>query len=214
MCGFIVDPKIAVASFVVNSTLGLPGILSEGISNAAGIRIGKYIGYGSVKKAKQVIIAQCIIEFTFLFIVTVTYLSLKDVLPYLVTNDDEVAKIVSDFLIYFVIGKMWVVGVYDNLCSIYRALGYQKITAWIMVIANYVIVFPLELILLFVAKWHENIYYGLLSLYGSYLGGYILGCSVVIFVLVRHINWHSAIKDSKSRIANVKKDYGAINNDS
>ena len=212
MCGFIVDPKIAVASFVVCTTLGIPGILSEGIAYSGGIRIGKYIGYGSIKKAKQVILAQFGIEFTFLLIVTILYLSMKNVLPYLIANDDEIAKIVSDFLIYFVIGKMWVVGIHDNLCAIYRALGYQKITAWIMLIANYVIVFPLELILLFVLKWNENIYEGLLSLYGSYLFGYVLGCAVVIFVLMYHVNWVSAIKDSKSRIATVKKDYGSINN--
>ena len=211
MCGFIVDPKIAVASFVVCGTLGIPGILSEGIAYSGGIRIGKYIGFGSIKKAKQVILAQFGIEFTFLVIVTILYLSMKNLLPYLIANDDEIAKIVSNVLIYFVIGKMWVV-VFMIIYAIYRALGYQKITAWIMVFANYAIVFPLELVLLFVLKWNENIYKGLLSLYGSYLFGYVMGCGVVIFVLMYHVNWYSAIKDSKSRIATVKNDYGSINN--
>ena len=104
---------------------------------------------------------------------------------------------------------MWVIGVYDNLCAIYRALGYQRITAWIMVITNYVVVLPLELVLLFGLRWNENVYKGLFCLYGSYVLGYVIGCGVVIFVLVRYVNWNTAIKDSKSRIAIVKQHYGS-----
>eukprot|EP01084_Bolivina_argentea_P099040 178020_1 len=209
LCGFIYNPSLAVSAFIVSVTLGIPGILSEGIGNAGGIRIGKYVGYGSIKKSKHVICVQFGIEFIFLCVVTIFYLIFRTEIPYLITNDDNIAHIAS-YLLYFVVARLWITGVYTNLCSIFTAIGYQKITAWIMVTTNYFIIFPLELIILFVFHWNKSIYKGLFTLFSAYILGYIIGCSIVIILLIFYVDWNHAIDNSKSRINKGKKDYGTM----
>lgn len=176
------------------------------------IRIGKYIGFGSVKYGKRAMFVGLLLSFMVISMLIIISLLFKDIIPYIwISNDNQQVGNLTSNLIYFVCLRQLFYNLFSALSSIFIGLGTQKYTATISTICNFCIALPLTVILLFFFDFKDNkSYIGLYIIWGCNSSGFALTSIVlVLMTLSGYINWNKAVNDSQTRLKQTIPSYGA-----
>ena len=218
--GFIrIDTSIAVGATAITTQINSFGkITSAAISTPVAIRVGGYIGSGSVSWAKK----SAKIAFLYLDIGLIICLMLipfifRGSLPTIWTDDNDVIDLVSEMLCVVSIFQL-PFNLFYFIGCIYRGLGFPKWAAWILFTCQYCFSIPMNFILLFGIGWRYNLKYGALSIWGVITVGYSLATVVFMIHLFGFMNWNDAVKSSQKRIERImlikptdnNKSYGAV----
>eukprot|EP01084_Bolivina_argentea_P298315 514055_1 len=202
LTGYLSDTSISESCTVVMLSLNRLKLIHHGISNASGIRIGKYVGAQSVLYAKRSIYIAVFYETIVMATTCCIYLLFRYQISTLFTDNITVQNLIGNKLIYLCLFWQFNAAANIQVSSIYRSLGYQQISANISLIAQYFVVFPLQLYLLFSKKYNysmdtEN---GLYVIWFGSSCGYLFSHITCIFLLVVHINWNKSMQENETRI--------------
>ena len=213
LSGYITNPTIAVSTTIIVGSMNIIfAVIAEGLYEPITIRVGKYIGGGSIQYAKRAVLCGFILAGIWSVMFIILTLSLREYLPYLYTDDIEVVNLCSK-IIYFLVLRQFSYIIYINVAGIYRGLGFQKYVAYVMLSCHCCIAFSSTLILLFGLDLRMSLEFGMFSLWGSTTFGICLSAIVLTVVLLCCINWRRALNESQMRIKYVVQDYGTINGD-
>lgn len=154
-----------------------------GISFAASTLVGNCIGSNQVKSAKTISFLACALSMLVVLVITLFFQLFKDSLPYIYTNDEEVAKIfrsLLNFFIYF--------GVTDALQlvlnGVLKGLGKQKPASFLVIIIFYPINIPMSVTFAF------TINYGLIGLwYSQFAAAIFLNFSYLLMIFC--LDWEN-----------------------
>ena len=218
--GFIrVDTSIAVGATAITTQINSFGkIISVGMSAPVAIRVGGYIGSGSVQWAKQSAkVAFLYLDIGLIVCLMVIPVVFRNTLPKMWTMDNNVIELVSDMLCIVSIFQL-PFNLFFFIGCIYRGLGYPKYAAWILCFCQYCLSIPLNFILLFGVGWRYDLKYGALSIWSVITFGYSLATVVFITHLSYFVNWNQAVTCSKKRIERIMlikpsadgKSYGSV----
>ena len=218
LSGVVYDPYIAISSTVIcYSLFEILLEFSVGLGNAVNIRIGKFIGCGSIFQAKRSGKVAVFLGFIWAVIVVMLLLLLKDFIPRIYTNDERIVSMTSD-LMYFLAVICVCFLFFKILSSIYQGLGQPFIVAVITFIAQII-----GLILTFVFLWgldcKKYVDLGLYSIWSCATFGYLLAVLTILWMLGRKYEtiWIRAVNESNQRsqktlIQTNTNDYGSVPN--
>ena len=223
LAGFVRNPYVSVSATVsCYSMFEILLMFSVGLANSVNIRVGKYIGFGSVYYAKRVCKIAVLLDVIILTVISVVCILFKDDLPKIYSNDEDVI-IMASKLMYFVVVILIGFSSFRVLSGVFQGLGYPEIVAIIMFVTQDVVGLGLTLVLLFAVGLRSYMEYGLYVIWSCTSLGYYLGGIIVGFVLFwrRKSIWIDATNDSKSRIGKQiidqkntgknENNYGSIN---
>ena len=202
LSGVIYDPYIAIASTVIcYSLFEILLEFSVGLGNAINIRIGKYIGAGSIAFAKRASKVGICLGCVWAIIVILILSMLKYYIPLIYTNDEKIILMASK-LMYFLAMICVCYIFFQILTSIYRALGQPQIVAWITFIAQ-IIGFLVTFVPLYGlgARYHTDL--GLYSVWSCATFGYLLAIFAIgteLFIKKYKTIWTQAINESNQRL--------------
>ena len=147
--GFVKNPDIVIASTTVIANINLLCLsLALGASNAISIRVGKYIGYGSIYYAQRASLIGFLIGFIACFIVGVFAFFLRHEIPKFWIYDKSTIELASKLIIFFVFLQLSA-SIVQSFVGIYRSLGIQRLAAVFVIVSYYIVALPLAGILLF-----------------------------------------------------------------
>eukprot|EP01084_Bolivina_argentea_P280747 480172_1 len=211
LSGLVYDPSVAISVTVIASSLNkILNLAGAGIGRAVTLRTGKYIGASSTKMAKQTMWVGGIIYFIWVVMVVCVYAIFRNELPYIFSRDEIVVQLVED-LIYFLMGRTVMWSFYNFLCSLYRGLGYQRISGYIQAPVDFCFAFPFACVLLFYFRYSQYTDISLYIIWGCSIGGYFIGSMIILLLLIFYVSWDGAVNESKIRIKETMKSYGSIN---
>eukprot|EP01084_Bolivina_argentea_P297920 513328_1 len=201
LSGFLINPTINVSATIIMVQLNRTRLLQLGVANASGIRIGKYIGASSIYHAKRCIKMQMMYTASLIIIIFVIYMTFKRELPKLFTNDDEVSALVTQLMLTGIL-YCFADSIFNNISAIYRALGFQRLSAYVGFISQLLIIFPVQLYLLFGSKFHyrDNEEIGIYIVWIGLLGGFIIASLISTLMLLYYVDWNRAVQESQLRI--------------
>ena len=161
------------------------------ISIASSTRIANLIGATLADAAK----VQARVDFVAATVVgtvnVITLAALRNFIPKLFTNDNEVATIVSNIIPILAAFQL-----FDSLscnCNgILRGLGRQEIGGYVQMVAYYIVALPISLGTAFGLGW--NLY----GLWGGVALGLFLVCSTEA-VLIYRIDWDKSVDEARIR---------------
>eukprot|EP01084_Bolivina_argentea_P099039 178018_1 len=202
LTGYINNTAIMGSCTAVMMQMNKVKFLHIGLANATGMRIGAYIGANSIFHAKRCIKIQIAYELMFMIITGFLYTIYRYEIASLFTNNTKVISLIGDKLVYLCLLDQFTASIYIHVSNVYRALGYQNISASVITVTQYLMVFPLQLFLLFGSAF-EYAHKEKIGIYVIWLGssfGYLLAFVVLVVRLVFYIDWNTALEYSKSRI--------------
>ena len=168
------------------------------------IRIGKFVGLGTIALAKRTMYVGMIVSWLVVLILILICLLLREQLLSIwisaSADDEHVFKHVTMNVIYLVCFKQIFYNLFISLMAIFIGLGVQKYTALSM-ICNFLIGLPLTLILLFALNLRSNSsYYGVYAIWiGNSFGFGLTAIVLLVMLLSGYINWNKSVKKSLSR---------------
>eukprot|EP01084_Bolivina_argentea_P156208 272223_1 len=202
LSGFIANPTISVAStVVVYSIYEIALWVSIALGNSVNIRIGKYIGFGSIKYAQLSAKVASLLGFIFIVNLTLVLIVLKDYIPKLYSNNYNV-EAQSSKLMYCIVLVLISGTMYRLLNGIFYGLGYPMTVALILFVAQDIISLGLIFIWLFPMGYKKYANIGLQVIWLWTAFGFLLASIGLIIVLIykgKRI-WNNAVIDSKKRI--------------
>lgn len=210
LSGVIYDPYVAIASTVIcYSLFEILLEFSVGLGNAINIRIGKYIGAGSIAFAKRAGKVGIYLACLWAFIVVFILLILRKYIPLIYTNDENIISITSE-LIYFLAMICVCYIFFQVLTSIYRALGKPEIVAWITFISQ-IIGFLITFLPLYGLNARQYTDLGLYSVWSCATFGYLLAIFAIGTMFVKRYKtiWKQAVKESNQRVTKTTNNYGS-----
>ena len=171
------------------------------------IRAGIYIGYDAIKNAKRVLNIGKLLGLIFSIIVIAIIVSCHNILPKMFSNNNDVIEL-SSKVIYYIIPLFISFTFYQTYSGLLQALGYQKFSAKISFLLQYIVGLGAQIILLFAFNFKEYNDLGLYVIWLSISIPYILCIFIIIFYLKckQHKIWINAVKKSTSRIFSVNID--------
>ena len=202
LAGFVNEPYIAVSSTVIcYSLFEILLEFSVALGNTVNIRVGKYIGYGSIVYAKRVCRVTAFLDLIWALVVFFFLLIFKDLLPRIYTNDEEIIQMASK-LMYFLVIICICYTFFRVLSGIYQGLGKPTFVAIIMFFAQDFIGLVLTLVFLFALNYKQYTDLGLYSIWSCAAFGYFLVIISILVSLVRNNEtiWIQALNDSNDRI--------------
>eukprot|EP01084_Bolivina_argentea_P112561 200752_1 len=204
LTGYVYNPSVALAATSI--CLNLDSIFCE-INYAAtmplSIRIGNYMGMEKIKLAKRAMYIGCIISTSIALVLVSISLLIRKQIPHIwISNSNEHVLWLSSNIIYFVCLRQLFYNILFAISGICIGLGYQKYTAIISTMCNYLIGFPLSMIILFCFNLKTNSsYYGVYIIWGCNSFGYGLSSLILIIMqLSGYINWNKAMNESQQRL--------------
>ncbi|KAF4086085.1 hypothetical protein AMELA_G00102390 [Ameiurus melas] len=196
LAGLISEVELGAQS-VIYELANIAYMCPIGFSVAGSVRVGNALGAGNPEQAK--LYAKLSIAFAVSISVCLAVIigSLKDVISYIFTNDQQIRERVSRVMVLYAPFHL-----FDTIAaaggSIVKALGMQMFGAAGNLVGYYGIGFPIGVSLMFAAK---------MGIFGLWIG--LLVCvflqSVFFIVLLIKINWVKATEEAQKR-AGVQSD--------
>ncbi|XP_017347251.1 multidrug and toxin extrusion protein 1 isoform X2 [Ictalurus punctatus] len=190
LAGLISEVELGAQS-VIYELANIAYMCPIGFSVAGSVRVGNALGAGNPEQAK--LYAKLSIAFAVSISVCLAVVigSLKDVISYIFTNDQQIRERVSRVMVLYAPFHLL-----DTIAaaggSIVRALGMQMFGAAGNLVGYYGIGFPIGVSLMFAAK---------MGIFGLWIG--LLVCvfllSVFFIVLLIKINWVKATEEAQKR---------------
>eukprot|EP01084_Bolivina_argentea_P149326 260864_1 len=201
LVGYVTNSAVAGACAAVMSHVCLLSLSQNGIANAFTIRIGNYIGANEIGYAKRCIKIQICFASILMLIVSVICIVFKRGIAAMFTSNKQVIDLIADTFIYVCVLDMFVLFIHRNIIGVYRALGFQKLSAYVGIVTQYLIALPLQLYLLFSYKYVDNMEMAICIIFMvTSLVGRLLAALILIYVLIFYIDWNKAVQESQSRI--------------
>ncbi|KAM4664039.1 multidrug and toxin extrusion protein 1-like [Discoglossus pictus] len=179
------------AQAVIYQTANIVFMVPIGFSIAASVRVGHALGAGNMKKAKNSTVVALFMTEACALGCCILLASLKDVLAYIFTSDQEIVQLVSMVLPVYAASHLFD-GCVATCGGVLRGAGKQKIGAIFHTVGYYVIGLPVGISLMFAAKF---------GIIGFWLG--ILLCamiqSVAFITFVFKIDWKKASEEAQVR---------------
>eukprot|EP00483_Globobulimina_turgida_P006261 UN06271 len=172
------------------------------------MRVGSYIGAGSIYYAKRSVLAAFIVYSIYAIIIGVVFIIYQDEIPYIYTNNDETAKAVSDCM-YIVVFRGTVYGIYINVAAVYLGLGKPKYPAYVMFFTQWILSLSVMFFLLYEMKLTDNTLYGMYVIWCTPAIGYVFGAVLLSLYSILGLDWNKALDESKVRIEGGVTDYGS-----
>ena len=174
--------------------------ITIGVSTPITIRVGKYIGAGSIHYAKQAAkIGFLYIDIFVLVIMMAFIYFMKRIFPLIWTEQKDVIDLVSKMLCAVAIFQI-PFNIFFYIGSIYRGLGLQRIVAFILFVFQYLIGIPLNLTFLFYFGFRKDLIMGSLGIWCMIIFAYSLATVTLIIHFFCFVDWRKALKTSQSRI--------------
>ncbi|OQR81862.1 Multidrug/Oligosaccharidyl-lipid/Polysaccharide (MOP) Flippase Superfamily, partial [Thraustotheca clavata] len=182
LSGIMADPKVKVGVMsIISQLLTLVYLIYMGLSIAATIRIGSWLGSNNAEAAKASCKAIFCITGACLTITTLFLILLRHNLPPLFIRDDEITSLASTMLLWAVWSSV-VDGINAVYHGIYFGMGFQTKATIITAIAVYIFGMPLAIVFAFPCEWE------LKGLWVGYIIGSLTSVILYCFWLAR-INW-------------------------
>ncbi|XP_053551555.1 multidrug and toxin extrusion protein 1-like [Bombina bombina] len=194
------------AQAIIYQTSNIVFMVPVGFSIAASVRVGQSLGAGNIEQAKKSTVVALFMTETCALGCCILLASLKDVLGYIFTTDEEIISLVSYVLPVYAASHLFD-GCVATCGGILRGTGKQKIGAIFHLVGYYVIGLPVEITLMFVAN------FGIIGFWlGALLCVMIQGVAFIIFVF--KIDWNKASEEAQVRAMLRMKRAKDINNKS
>eukprot|EP01084_Bolivina_argentea_P009874 18430_1 len=218
LSGYIADPYISLSTILISySILQISSMFAQGLSVAVNVRVGLYIGYGSIKYSKRAAKAAVILAAIFIILIETVLLSLRVYIPHLYTTNNHVIALVSR-LIYFVAITIIFSTFFYTFSGIFQGLGKQAIVAIVMFISTDILGFGSMVVCLFAFNFKRSTQSGVNTIIVCLLTGYISAGLIIMLILIikNKVLWRRARKESMWRITTAKNEAqvgASINND-
>ena len=218
--GFII-PNTSIAISVSTILYGVSIIMivtSEALGLVLSVRVGKYIGNGSILSAKRSIKYGAILAGIWAIISNITinllFIVYGDVIIKLLWIDnDEIVELVIN-LGYLLIIRNFIFCWFFPLNGICSGIGLPQYSGYGISFAQWIVAFPIEIILLFVLDYRKYIHLALFCIWSIPAFSRVTLCFILTIVLLYRLNWKSIVSKSKQRllIDHKSPSYGAIQN--
>eukprot|EP01083_Nonionella_stella_P107661 312062_1 len=207
LSGYVASPTTALSATVILNNLFLVVIsFSLATCSATNIRVGKYIGKGSIIYAKRAAVGGLMIAALIMSIGSLVLMCGVHVLPRIYTDNVDTIRLTSKI--------MWILVVFSCGClmlqtlgGIYRGLGLQKIAAIVVSVSYTLIALPCSIVLLFSFDMRRDLVYGTAIIWGGLAFGNVLGAIVEIIYLWCFGDWKAAVRHANMRIKHTIKEY-------
>eukprot|EP01084_Bolivina_argentea_P006656 12628_1 len=200
LSGYMSNTAVAVSMTAIMKHCEAPMLMHNGMANAFTIRIGQHIGAHRIYYAKRCIKIQIYYTTVLIILFFIIYSIFISEILQLFTNSSIINEVISNKLLYILLIDQITLGMYREICGVYRAIGYQKITAYITCFAQYLIGLPLQIYFLFRYKYFDNIEKGISTIWIGFAFSRFLGFVILAFILNYHIKWNKIMGASKARI--------------
>ena len=186
------DNKSTAACVILFSFISLISAIPLGLSITTSTYLGNSIGAGKGAAAKRYSIVSTVSGCAIIFVVAILIITERNYLPYLYTNDKNVADIVSNvFKIYFFYG---VIDAFQIILSgVIKGLGKQRPASIFVIFILYPVTLPLSITLTFLMN------YGFEGLWMAELTSVIL-LSFAYLIIVLSVDWKNIILRTIVRI--------------
>ena len=210
LSGYINNPEITLSSgTIIGSILVCMSLISESLYLTISMRVGSYIGAGSIYYAKRSIFAAFIVYIIYSFIICLILIYFKNEIPMIYTNNHQTAKTVTN-CIYIIVFRGIIYGIYINIAAVFLGLGKPKYPAYVMFFTQWILCLSTMIYLLYYMNFKQYTLYGMFIIWGTPAIGYILGAIVLSIYLIFKLNWQNALNESRTRIKRGIMDYGTI----
>eukprot|EP01084_Bolivina_argentea_P083520 151210_1 len=200
LTGFVSNLNVAAPCTAIMRQINLITLMHNGMANAFTIRIGNYIGGNLIIYAKRCMKIQLCFGVILFVLIASVYICFKSEIATAFTNDIEVVELLRNKLIYVCVFDQFNIAIHRNVQGIYRALGYQKLSANCGIIMQYFVALPLQLYLLFSYKYYDNMEMAICIIWLGTSFGRLLTHISLIFMLKYYIDWDKAVSESELRI--------------
>ncbi|KAM5146651.1 multidrug and toxin extrusion protein 1-like isoform 1-T3 [Mantella aurantiaca] len=179
------------AQSIIYQIANIVFMVPVGYSIAASVRVGHSLGAGDIAQAKKSMVVALLMTEGCTLASCILLISLKEVIAYIYTTDQEIVKLVS-----YVVPVYAVCHLFDGCVAtcggILRGTGKQKIGAIFHAVGNYVVCLPVAVSLMFAAK---------IGIIGFWVGALLcafLQC-IGFLTFVFHIDWNKASQEAQER---------------
>ena len=207
LAGWVAQPEIALSTCVILINVFSVVIpFSLGVGNATNVRVGQYIGNGDVFKAKRSAKVGVMTALTLLAIWCLILILGRNTMPRIYTSNEDTIALTAEMMFIMV---AYACGCFIQMIvgGIYRALGFQKISAIVTFVSYWVIAWPICMILLFAVGFANDLTYGVATIWCGLSLGNVLSSIGTIFHLLMFVDWNEAVKQSQGRVKKTMKDY-------
>eukprot|EP01084_Bolivina_argentea_P156207 272218_1 len=200
--GLIANPTISVATMVIcYSVYEILLWISIALGNSVNIRIGKYIGYGSIIYAQKVAKIASLLNLIFDVSIILFLSLLKDYIPKLYANNNQVIEQTSQ-LMYCIVLVLITASIFRVLDGIFYGLGYPMTVAIVVFIAQDIVAIGSIFVCLFEFDYKNYTNLALHFIWICIGCGFLIASIVLIIVLMckRNTIWKNAVHASMMRI--------------
>mmetsp|Transcript_25400 Transcript_25400/g.40408 ORF Transcript_25400/g.40408 Transcript_25400/m.40408 type:complete len:500 (+) Transcript_25400:30-1529(+) len=211
LAGYVAQPTIALSTTVILSNLFLFVVaFGVAICNATNIRVGKYIGRGSIKHAQRAARVGAYVAVFAEIVISLVFIFGRNALPRMYTDNADTLQLTSKMMNVLVIYSCGAVTL-QVTGGVYRGLGLQKMAAVFVFVSYWLISLPVSIVLLFVLRLREDVFYGTMTIWAGTLAlGNVLGCVCQITYMLLCANWQRAVSKSETRIQHTIMEYRSI----
>eukprot|EP01080_Neovahlkampfia_damariscottae_P005110 gene5110-8708_t len=164
------------------------------LSSSAGIRIGNLIGSGNAIAAKISSYIVILVGFVITIFISTIFLTFRNLIPRIYTEDVEVVKITSDVLVVCA-GFNLFDGVQGVSSGILKGIGKQKIGLILNLLAYYFIGLPFGLLFSYAFGLK------LIGLWSGLLVGLFSNSSLMLLYILFKINWENEVELAANRLS-------------
>lgn len=218
LSGFIItNTSIAISTSTILYGISIILIVtSEALGLVLGVRVGKYIGNGNISAAKRSIKYGAMLAAIWAIFSSITinllFIVYGDVIIKLlwIDNDEIIALVVN--LGYLLIIRNVVFCWFFPLNGICSGIGLPEYSGYGISFAQWIVAFPIQLILLFWLDYRNDVEMGLFCIWSIPAFSRATLCFILTFVLFYRLNWESIVTKSQQRllIDHKSPSYGAI----
>eukprot|EP00794_Sanderia_malayensis_P021190 gene21190-23268_t len=187
----LVGKKELGAQTVLLNMLSLLYMIPSGISLAAGVSVGRFMGSGEPRKAVNTTKSAFCISWLIAICSASLLTATKDYVGYVFTNSKDVMAIITNGIPYMA-AFHFLDGTQGVSAGVFRGLGLQKYGAIVNLIGFDVIGLPLGTVFVFVLSW------GVMGFWAGMVIGMFCQVSGLVLILI-FINWEKLSKKARTR---------------
>ncbi|XP_018422770.1 PREDICTED: multidrug and toxin extrusion protein 1-like [Nanorana parkeri] len=179
------------AQSIIYQMANIVFMVPVGYSIATSVRVGHSLGAGDIAQAKKSMVVALLMTEGCALTCCILLVSVKDVIAYVYTTEQEIVKLVSYVLPVYA-GSHLFDGCVATCGGILRGTGKQKIGAIFHAVGYYIICLPVAVSLMFAAK------IGIIGFWiGALLCAFLQCIGFLIFVF--RIDWDKASQEAQAR---------------
>lgn len=193
VAGLLPDPEVALDALAVCTTiLGWVFMISIGFNAAASVRISNELGAGHPKSAAFAVLVVNANSLIISIICAILVLLLRNVMSYVFTDGEIVAKAVSDLAPFLAISIVFN-GIQPVLSGVAVGCGWQTFVAYVNVCCYYLVGVPLGILLGF------KFQLGVQGIWSGMIGGLAMQTAILTWVTLR-TNWDKEVEKAQDRL--------------